>query len=562
VAGKAIPEGQNGPEAIVCPSIEAWRSKLDASSVVGQPGDKFPLILDDKDRLYLYRYWEHEKKIADFMLDRIPQETAGIDFTLLKDGLKRLFPENSRNGINWQRVATLTALLKKICIISGGPGTGKTFVVAKILALFIEQFQHTGFKVLLAAPTGKAAARLAESIQKAKPHLNCRGAIKDAIPQEALTIHRMLKLTKRSPHYDVNRENLLPSDAVIIDEASMVDVALMAKLVEALPPAAKLVLIGDKDQLASVEAGAVLGDICDRHAIHGFSLSHCQKIQELTGETVRPAIDYRKSEPGLHDCIINLIGSHRFGQRSDIGELSVSVNQGDSHKAVKLLTNGRKPNIRFASIQSLDYFYRLIRHEVSTGYAAYLQAKDPRQALMLFDQFKVLCALRVGPYGVNNVNRLIEHILIQKDLIRRNGGHDNPWYPGRPVLITRNDYNLGLFNGDIGVTLPDPNSDPNDVYVFFPAAAGLPRRFSPYVLPAHETVYAMTVHKSQGSEFENVLLILPDRDSPILTRELIYTAITRTRKYIKVLGDEMILKSSISRKIERKSGLRDALWEG
>ena len=561
LAGKIISKVQTGKEAILCPALEMWRSKLERSPVVGRPGDKFPLILDNKDRLYLYRYWDYEKKLSDFIQERIHQETAGIDFDLLKDGLKRFFPQNSRNVINWQKVASHTALLKKFCVISGGPGTGKTFTVAKILALLIEQFGSTRFKILLAAPTGKAAARLADSIKKAKSHLNCNATIKNAIPQEAFTIHRMLRTQRGSSHFRFNRNNPLPADAVVIDEASMVDLALMSKLVQALPRNARIVLIGDKDQLASVEAGAVLGDICDRSNAHGFSPSYCKQIQKMTAENVSTSLDHCKGEPGLQDCIVNLTGSYRFGERSDIGELSTAVNQGDFKKALDLLKNQNRRSISLKSFQSTRAFYRLMNDEVTNGYVEYLKTDNPKQALKLFDQFRLLCALRIGPFGVQAVNRLAEKILVQNDLIQRNPVFDNPWYKGRPVLITSNDYNLGLFNGDIGITLPAPGSARDELYVFFADAAGQPRRFAPFILPEHETAYAMTVHKSQGSEFENVLLIMPDRDSPVMTRELVYTAITRVRKSITVLGNETIIKSAISRKIERKSGLRDALWE-
>jgi exodeoxyribonuclease V alpha subunit len=562
LAGKNILAEQIEPEPVVCPSLDTWRSKLESSSVVGKPGDKFPLILDNQDRLYLYRYWNYEKQLADSIQKRIRQRPADIDINLLKDGLKRLFPESFPDGFNWQKVASLTALFKKICIISGGPGSGKTFTVAKILALLIEQYPSNRFKILLAAPTGKAAARLAESILKAKAHLNCSQTVINAIPQDVLTIHRMLRVKRGSSYFHFNRENPLPADAVIIDEASMVDLALMSKLVQALPEAARLVLIGDKDQLASVEAGAVLGDICDRNNRHGFSESYCKHIQEMTAEKINITVDPCAQKAGLYDCIVNLTGSYRFGPRSDIGELSLSVNQGDAAQALDLLKNTTKRTISLAVTRSTHDLYQILKDEHTAGQVEYLNAGDPGRALKLFNRFKFLCALRVGPFGVQAVNRLIEQIFIQNDLIRPDRFSDNPWYRGRPVLITSNDYNLGLFNGDIGITLPDPNSGRDDLYVFFPGDAGELKRFSPYMLPGHETVYAMTVHKSQGSEFENVILVLPDRDSPVLTRELMYTAITRARKTIKVLGNETIVLSAISRKIERKSGLRDALWGG
>jgi exodeoxyribonuclease V alpha subunit len=560
VAGINLLAEQNGPATYVGPSLQAWRSKLESNSVVGKPGEKLPLILDGQDRLYLYRYWNYEKQLADCIQERLGQSPADIDINLLKDGLNRLFPEKSRDGINWQRVASLTALFKNICIISGGPGSGKTFTVAKILALLAEQYTSNRFKIFLAAPTGKAAARLAESIIKSKARLNCSDTVIHAIPQDVLTIHRMLGVRRGSAGSRFNLENPLAADAVIIDEASMVDLALMSKLAQALPPSAKLVLIGDKDQLASVEAGAVLGDICDRDNRHGFSEDYGKHIHALTGDNISRSVDTCDHGAGLNDCIVTLTGSYRFGPLGDIGELSLSVNRGDARQALDLLKNSTKPSISWVDTQSAHDLYRLIRDELTDDYLEYLEAGDPGRALDLFNRFKFLCALRIGPFGVQAVNRVIEQILIQKERIRPDRFSDNPWYRGRPVLITNNDYTLGLFNGDIGITLPDTSSGGDQLYVFFPGDAGECRRFPPFLLPAHETVYALTVHKSQGSEFENVILILPDRESPVLTRELVYTAITRARKTIKVTGDEKIVLSSISRKIERTSGLRDALW--
>jgi exodeoxyribonuclease V alpha subunit len=560
VSGKLILQHENRQESVRCPALEDWHNKLISSPVVGRPGEKYPLILDDKNRLYLYRYWDYEKKLADSIKQRIQQKPLDLNLPRLKDGLKRLFPENHGPSINWQKMAAVTALLKQFCVISGGPGTGKTFTIAKILALLREQAQNVKYQILLATPTGKAAARLTVSLKNAKTHLNCSDMVKNTIPQDAYTIHRMLRVKRGSPYFHFNRENPLSADAVIIDEASMVDLALMSKLVQALPDTSKLVLIGDKDQLASVEAGAVLGDICDRNNIHGFSLNFCKQIKGLTGDSIRPSNEMGNSEPGLHNCIVHLVKSYRFAETSGIGGLSRAVNLGDHKKALNLLKADNR-QISLKTIGSPHDLYRTLKNKIISGYREYLISSEPGKAIEQFNRFKLLCALKTGPLGVNAVNRLAEQILSQKKLIQVDRLNDTPWYKGRPVLITSNDYHLGLFNGDIGITLPDPDSGRNELYVFFSGASGDLRRFSPYILPEHETVYAMTVHKSQGSEFENVVLVLPDRDSPVLTRELIYTAITRARESIWVLGKEAVVRAAISHRIERTSGLRDALWE-
>ncbi len=560
VSGKTILEKQGGYEFVTLPALEDWCNKLVSSPVVGRPGEKCPLILDNKNRLYLYRYWDYEKKMVDSLKARVQQQPSDLNLSLLKDGLKRLFPEHLGTDIHWQKVAALTAILKQFCVISGGPGTGKTFTVTKILALLTEQFINYRYQIFLAAPTGKAATRLAESIKKAKMDLNCSNTIKNAIPQEAFTIHRMLRPKKGSPYFHFNKNNPLPVDAVIIDEASMVDLALMSKLLQALPATTKLVLIGDKDQLASVEAGAVLGDICDRRNTHEFSPSFCRQLEALAGKDINLSNEQCRNKAGLHDCIVNLVKSYRFADDNGIGGFSRAVNRGD-HKQVLNLLRGSNSQISWKTIRSPNDLNHTLKDKIITGYAEYLKTKDPGLAIEQFNRFKLLCALKIGPFGVRAVNSLAEKVLFQKNLIQMNRLNDTPWYMGRPILITGNDYNLGLFNGDIGITLPDPDSGSDELYVFFSGLPGEIRRFSPYILPEHETVYAMTVHKSQGSEFENVVFILPNKDYPVLTRELIYTSITRARESIMVLGNEAVIKAAISRKIERTSGLRDALWE-
>ncbi|NQT70395.1 MAG: exodeoxyribonuclease V subunit alpha, partial [Desulfobacteraceae bacterium] len=303
-AGKPLGEGLGAESRLRCPQLNAWTEKLHASPVVGSPGELRPLILDKKNRLYLYRYWDYEKRLADLILKRAQEHIGVIDESLLRNSLQRLFPEASDNGIDWQKVAALAATLNKFCLISGGPGTGKTFTVAKILALLLEQAGNDRLEILLAAPTGKAAARLSESIRTAKKTLNCRKDISDAIPSESYTIHRLLKTIPGSPYFIHNSENRLPADVVVVDEASMIDLALMSKLIEAIPATARLILIGDKDQLASVEAGSVLGDICDRNRVHGFSERFCKRLEKITGEEFNVGIEHDSFKNGLQDCIV------------------------------------------------------------------------------------------------------------------------------------------------------------------------------------------------------------------------------------------------------------------
>ena len=472
----------------------------------------------------------------------------------LKDGLARLFPEDGQEETDWQKVAAFTSVMKRFCVISGGPGTGKTFTVAKILALLLEQPGAEKIRIALAAPTGKAAARLQEAIKNSKEKLNCREEIKKLIPEEASTIHRLLGSVPDSPYFRHNAENPLSAEVVVVDEASMVDLALLSKLAQAVPSTARLILLGDKDQLASVEAGAVLGDICDTGKVHGYSQNFCDALKKSAGEDVAcPAEGIDGA--GIRDSIVQLLRSYRFGAVSGIGEVSRAVNEGDGVRAMELMKSGSYGDIQWKELPRTEALPAVLKDRIIEGFSAYLKETDPAKAFDLFNRFRILCALREGPHGVHYMNLLIEQILKDEGLIKREGR----WYAGRPVMITRNDYNLRLFNGDVGITLPDPKLG-NELRVFFPAPDGSMRTFPPLRLPDHETVYAMTVHKSQGSEFDQVLFLMPDRSVPVLTRELVYTAITRAKEKVEVWGKEEVFKGAISRRIERISGLREALW--
>jgi len=582
---KQMMKDKNGEMPVIFPKLDLWLKKLRKSPVVGNPGEFCPLILDENNRLYLYRYWEYEKILSESIKRRIKEDVKDIDTSLLKESLKRLFPENlgmekSENDIDWQKVASLTAAIKRFCVISGGPGTGKTYTVAKILALLLEQARGEKLRIFLCAPTGKAAAKLSESIKKAKEELNCSETIKQAIPVETYTIHRMLKTIPGSPYFRYSSENQLPADVVIVDEASMVDLALMSKLISSIPMTARLILMGDRDQLASVEAGSVLGDICDTSGMQMFSREYAKAIEEICGEKVgeKPeekidtSIELYEKEQGLYDCIVVLKKSLRFTGKSEIWELSQAVNKGDWKPILSILKNnndlknniGQKNNegrgIKWEEFKASKDSYSIIAKKIIDGYSDYLIAQDPYTALEEFNKFKLLCALKVGPYGAYSLNRLAEEVLKKEKLIGTDMSDKYPWYRGRPVLITKNDYSLGLFNGDMGITMPDPKEGGSNLYVFFPEASGGIRRYSPYRIQEHETAYAMTVHKSQGSEFDHVCLVFPDKDYPVLTRELVYTGITRARKSVLIWGSEHVLKASVSRRIKRTSGLRDALW--
>jgi len=538
-------------ESLVFPEAGKWGKKLKKSGVVGEPGEHRPLILDSKDRLYLYRYWEYQEELAKGIKSRIASECHVLQMKSLREGLNRIFSAPEEFGIDWQKVAAFAAARRKFCVITGGPGTGKTTTVAKILALLMEQSGNQKLRAALVSPTGKGAARLQEAMKKAKENLACEQSVKALIPDDASTIHRLLGPAPGSPYFRFNAENHLPVDAVVVDEASMVDLALMSKLTQALPPQARFILLGDKDQLSSVEAGAVLGDICDTGQSHPFSKTFCAEIQEATGYEVKGA----KAAPGMSDSIVQLTRSYRFGGESGIASASRSINEGNADAALKILQDATRGDLRWKSIPSPKSLPRALKDRGLEEFHYLFHVDDPQKAFEHLDRFRILCALRQGPYGVNAINLLVEHLLRGQKLIRGAGR----WYRGRPVLITQNDYNLHLYNGDIGLAMPDPGAD-GELRVFFRAPEGALRAMHPVRLPAHETVYALTVHKSQGSEFDRLLLILPDQDSPVLTRELIYTGITRAREGVEVWSRESVFREAVGRRTTRVSGLRDALW--
>jgi exodeoxyribonuclease V alpha subunit len=551
VAGRVI--RVDGEEAAV-PALDELTVCLAGMNVVGTPGDFRPLVLDSKGRLYLYRYWKYERELVRVILEKTAAACTEIDEALIREGFGRFFSGYTVAGTDWQKVAALAAVRKRFCVISGGPGTGKTSTVVKILALLLEQAKGRQLRVALAAPTGKSAARLKESIGLMKDQLDCADSIKEQIPDEVSTIHRLLGSIGGSVRFRHSHDNPLLHDVVIIDEASMVALPLMAKLAMALRPDARLILLGDRDQLASVEAGAVLGDICGGGRNEPFSPEFIELVATAAGERL-PAVPAGGPFPPLTDSLVVLKKTYRFGAESGIGEVGRAVNAGAGVEAVELLRAGSRGGIAWRDVPRPDGLKKAIAGAVVEGYGGYLDSGSPAGALERFDAFRLLCALRQGPYGVAGINALAEQILAEKGLIDLH----SRWYRGRPVMITVNDYNLKLFNGDVGIVFPDPEAGGNP-RVYFPAPDGGIRKFSPVRLPPHETVYAMTIHKSQGSELDRVILLLPAHDTELLTRELIYTGITRARSGVEIWGDPEVFVAAVSRRIDRQSGLKGALW--
>lgn len=587
------PEGDALAGPLLLPSqllaglaLDTWLQQIAASPLVAAgdaPGHGArPLVLSGR-RLYLRRYWSYERRIDQALRQRLSQnEPIPAD---LPARLEQLFAGGAPAGqVDWQKLACALATRAAFSIITGGPGTGKTTTVVRLLALLQAPAVEQGrpLRIRLAAPTGKAAARLTESIGQQVERLQVGSEVRGHIPTEVSTVHRLLGSRPGSRHFRHHAGNPLPLDVLVVDEASMIDLEMMANLLDALPPRARLVLLGDKDQLASVEAGAVLGDLC-RDAEDGCYSPATQAWleqvggQSLEGSGLAPGDAQRNP---LAQQVVMLRYSRRFGEGSGIGQLARLVNRQQAQQARDLLTLPPADVFGLALRGEHDRaFDRLLLDGLGRGddgpqgYRSYLRtigrhrpapgtpADDPRweqwagKVLHSFEDFQLLCAVRKGPWGVQGLNERVARVLGNAGLI----DSQQPWYEGRPVLVTRNDYGLGLMNGDIGIALrlPDDLGEPV-LRVAFPRndGSGGVRFVLPSRLNEVETVFAMTVHKSQGSEFSHTALVLPDSLNPVLTKELVYTGITRAKHCFSLVEPRAgVFEEAVARKVRRISGL-------
>ncbi len=528
-----------------------WIEALRRSPVVGAPGDHRPLILDAKGRLYLHRYWKYENTLAGAITRMSSRARDDFDAALLGEGLERMFTRTAGSGPDLQRLAAAVAVMKSFVVISGGPGTGKTSTVVRILALLAEQALASGrrMRAALAAPTGKAAVRLQEAVRGSVDALPCGPAVKQCIPTEALTLHRLLKSLPGTPYFRHNAGNPLPYDVLVVDESSMADLPLMAKLADALLPDARLILLGDRDQLSSVEAGAVLGDICNTGAEQYYSKRFAAALAGLTKD---PPPASRADVPPVADSIVVLKKSYRFDETGGIGALARAVREGSAGEVLRILRSG-VDEVRIREDVGAETLGRVLRETALQGLAALAAECEPLKVFPRMGEQALLCAVRRGALGVEGLNDSAELMLRDEGIIDPR----QRWYAGRPVMVTRNDYSLGVFNGDIGVILDGADG----LRAWFPSRDGGARSLMPRLLPEHETVYTMTVHKSQGSEFDRVVLIMPEKASPVLTRELVYTGVTRARRSLEIWSPADVLASAVETPVRRTSGLRDALWE-
>lgn len=535
VAGKPIclPDGQ-GNVTGCWPDAAEWLRVLSASPLVSSGKLIRPLVLDEKGRLYLYQFYMKEAVLADLIVSRATCRATNLDEPLLTNDLHALFGETNGETENGQCAAAQTAVRKLFTVITGGPGSGKTTLVVEILLLICRQF-HAAYggwpHIELLAPTGKAAQRIAETIQQGSIRtmallgMSDDEATRDALPKAAATIHRVLhRIRQKERRMGSWSEGYLSTDVVVVDEASMVDLSLMYDLLRHIKPDARVIVVGDKDQLASVESGALLADLYDAS---------------------------RAPESSLFPVTIHLEGSYRFGKKGGIGRLAQAVNIADADTAIEILKNDSSGEIEFHSMTDTDKICNAV-FKVATPYlSTVLTSPLPQDALNGLRRFRILSPHRTGPLGQGAVNRHIENQLEKERYIRR----DTPDYLGRPVIVTRNNYAEQLFNGDVGIIIQ--GSEGNRVAAF-ETGSGL-RTVSTAALPDVETVFAMTVHKSQGSEFDTVILVLPQAPSPVLVRELMYTAVTRAKTKLIVFGTEAVVRHAILAKSERTSGLKDRL---
>lgn len=669
--------------------LDEVRAALAASGVVAfgtlARGDERPLIVDRHDHLYLSRYFDYERRLADALVAQagVAAPDEGLSPDRLRDSLARYFGP-ATGEVDWQRVAAIVALTGRVTIVSGGPGTGKTTTVVGVLACLLDA--HPGLRIALAAPTGKAAQRMQEALHARAGDLPPELAAR--LPDTSYTLHRLLG-GGGAAGFRHHRDNPLPYDLIVVDEASMIDVALAAHLLDALAPGARLVLLGDKDQLAAVEAGAVFAELSARPA---FTAAARTRIAQALGvdeaafvaalpvpdeaapaavpvanpvpaaarapappsasapvsrrSASRSKVDTRQAslfddEPQddevsstdiapppptesaplldasasddtpawieadelawldavelppfdagdaalasvtaaspsageaaaaaasaiapaaapLADCVVWLERNYRFGLDSPIGRLSLAIRRGDVQAALDALPADDSAAASFHD-DAGDTLASSTVERLARRFGAYLDAlrdalaapvPDPLPLFDALNRFRILCATRSGSRGAEHVNALVAaHVRHAARVPLAVGAH---WFTGRPIMVTRNDYALGLFNGDIGIALPDAHGV---LRVWFRRADGTARAVSPAALPPHETAFALTVHKSQGSEFDEAALVLPASFGRVLTRELVYTAVTRARTRVQVIGPRRVLAQAVATRTQRDSGL-------
>lgn len=537
-----------------CDTATLRRSLLE-SGVVGTPEARnvMPLILDSDDRLYLHRYFDYECRLASCLARRGSMPGGGQIDPKVKARMNALFASNldeSGTEPDWQKIAAVMALLGNLTIISGGPGTGKTTTVVNLLACLLEQ--NPTSRVALCAPTGKAAARMTEAIRLRAVHLPPE--LQALLPKESFTIHRLLGVTPAAGAFRHHADNLLPIDALVVDEASMLDLALATKLFEAVPDSARIILLGDKDQLAAVESGAVFAELSADPTLSEERIAQIASLCDIPTDAIKTPV--AATLTGLNNRVVWLTRNFRFAGDSGIGQLATEINTGDSEGALESLRGQKHATLRWIDDGTQLPAEDSVSH-ILAGYTAYFDAvrDDASNVLAItqaFGRFRTLCAIREGARGVVELNKMISRHFRRRMEHPLDPGERSEWYPGRPVMVLRNNYVLKLFNGDIGIALPNKSGS---LMVYFPEGDTGFRAVATVRLPECETAFAMTVHKSQGSEFDEVLVMVPAEHNPGLTRELVYTAVTRARERVTIVGGKDVWQKAVEGATQRHSGL-------
>jgi len=487
-----------------------------------------PFILDGT-RIYMKSFYSDEKTVAGYIQKKASEQTPA-DQRKLYTLLDKYFDTETM-----QKAAAMNAALNTFSVISGGPGTGKTSTVFKLLAILLE-LSDTPLSIAVCAPTGKAASRLSESLSEKKAEYSTESFI-GLIPEKAHTIHRLLGMRGDTKKPEFGGENKLRHDIVVVDEASMVDISLMSKLLTALKPDCRLILLGDKDQLASVQPGAVLGDICTMADVDYFTSERAGLLSRVSGK------DFKISADKISDITVMLDKSYRYDDQKGIGLLAKAAAAGDSDTAMQVLRNDATGKAEFIEMDA--GFENEISKYIIDHYKNYSAAETPEQSLKLFNKMRILTPHRKTTGGTDHINSTALSTLFKAGL----RDSTQQFFHGMPLMIVENDYSLNLFNGETCIVLGQ-----EDKKAYFSSDYGL-RMLSPSRIPAHVPVFAMTVHKSQGSEFEHVVFVLPETESRVLTRELFYTAVTRAKNRLTVISTEKAVRDCLSSKTARNSGL-------
>ena len=530
-------------------------------------------VLFQGELIYFYRYWQAEHQIARYLQQAVETETENANVEEDREILERLFGATQTDEIDWKKVAVATALCKRFCVISGGPGTGKTRTVARLLAALQlkQEVENKGLlNVALVAPTGKAAARLKESIIANLDELDLPLAMKEKMEINASTIHRLLGMRPQSDQPIYHQKNPLHLDLLVVDEASMIDLFLMEKLTSALKPSTRLIMLGDKDQLASVEAGAIMAQL-GYFITQGYSQVHTDYVASVTGYQLTA----QSGGLAIRDSLCHLRKSFRFDENSGIGLLAKEVNAQQAVKSWQTIANSQREELEYVAYPAVTEFAEksqwvqhctdLVVQKAVELYRDYLQKAKARERqpesvsieeiFKAFQKVRFLAALRVSELGVNRLNQLVAEALQKAKLVKF--GHSRDSYVGKPILITENAPQHHIYSGDIGLILPD---ETGALRVYFDTKAnGDYLSLSISRVPAYEPAYVMTVHKSQGSEFEHSLFVMPLASSLVLTKELVYTAITRAKEKFTLFGEEKTWMTSIKAKVQRQSGLQEQL---